>query len=77
MRRVIGGRRADRADRTGGPPQPQRRGEHDREPGDGVTPSGPEVTFLAEVPSAGGYRLFLDFQHEGTVHTAVFPVVAS
>ncbi len=49
----------------------------DGEPGDGVTPSGPDVTFLAEVPSAGGYRLFLDFQHEGTVHTATFPVVAS
>ncbi len=46
-------------------------------PGDGVTPSGPEVTFVAEVPSAGRYRLFLDFKHEGTVRTAAFPVVAS
>ena len=49
----------------------------DGEPGDGVTPSGPEITFLAEVPSAGGYRLFLDFKHDGVVRTAVFPVVAS
>ena len=48
-----------------------------REPGDGVTPAGPEVTFVAEVPSAGGYRLFLDFQHDGAVHTAAFPVVAT
>ncbi len=49
----------------------------DGEPGDGVTPSGPEVTFLTEVPSAGAYRLFLDFKHEGVVRTAVFPVEAS
>jgi hypothetical protein len=34
-------------------------------PGDGRTPAGPEIAFVAEVPSAGGYRLFLDFQTDG------------
>ncbi len=29
---------------------------------------------VAEVPSAGGYRLFLDFQHSGVVRTAEFTV---
>ncbi|MCX6466499.1 MAG: hypothetical protein NTW05_23360 [Pseudonocardiales bacterium] len=43
-------------------------------PGDGVTPAGPQVEFVAEVPSAGVYRLFLDFQHEGRVRTAEFTV---
>jgi len=43
-------------------------------PGDGRTPAGPEITFRAEVPSAGTYRLFLDFQHEGRVRTAEFTV---
>lgn len=48
----------------------------DGEPGDGKTPPGPEITFYAEVPSRGDYRLFLDFQHEGTVRTADFTVRA-
>ncbi|WP_440107013.1 hypothetical protein [Streptosporangium sp. H16] len=48
----------------------------DGEPGDGTTPSGPQITFYAEVPSRGDYRLFLDFQHEGTVRTADFTVRA-
>jgi hypothetical protein len=43
-------------------------------PGDGVTPAGPQVDFVAEVPSAGVYRLFLDFQHDGVVRTAEFTV---
>jgi hypothetical protein len=34
--------------------------------------TGPEVEFLVEVPSAGRYRLFLDFQHDGVVRTAEF-----
>jgi hypothetical protein len=38
--------------------------------------AGPQVTFHAEVPSAGGYRLFLDFRHAGTIRTAEFTVVA-
>jgi len=45
-------------------------------PGDGVTTAGPEVTFVAEVPSAGRYRLYLDFRHRGTVRTAAFTVEA-
>ncbi|MFC5927206.1 hypothetical protein [Micromonospora vulcania] len=48
----------------------------DGTPGDGRTPSGPAVTFFAEVPSAGSYRLYLDFRHGGSVHTAEFTVVA-
>ncbi len=28
------------------------------------------------VPSAGSYRLYLDFQHAGRVHTAEFTAVA-
>lgn len=47
------------------------------EPGDGMTPPGPDVTFYAAVPSAGQYRLFLDFQHEGVVRTAEFTVDTS
>ncbi|MFG2875412.1 hypothetical protein ACGFYU_10450 [Streptomyces sp. NPDC048337] len=35
---------------------------------------GPDVSFTATAPSAGSYRLFLDFQHEGTVRTAAFTV---
>lgn len=36
------------------------------------TAAGPQIVFYAEVPSAGGYGLFLDFQHEGRVHTVSF-----
>jgi hypothetical protein len=43
-------------------------------PGDGHTPAGPEIVFTAQVPSAGTYRLFLDFRHGGGVHTAAFTV---
>ncbi|SDK09236.1 hypothetical protein SAMN05428985_102624 [Nocardioides sp. YR527] len=45
-------------------------------PGDGRTEPGPEITFSAEVPSAGTYRLFLDFQHAGEVRTAAFTAEA-
>lgn len=44
----------------------------DGHPGDGVTPAGPGITFYVTAPSAGDYRLFLDFQHEGVVRTAEF-----
>lgn len=30
------------------------------------------IRFMVEYPSAGRYRLFLQFQHQGTVHTAEF-----
>ncbi|WP_330237712.1 hypothetical protein [Streptomyces sp. NBC_00525] len=35
---------------------------------------GPSVSFAATAPSAGTYRLFLDFRHGGEVHTAAFTV---
>ncbi|WP_446223807.1 hypothetical protein ACTWPB_00585 [Nocardia sp. IBHARD005] len=43
-------------------------------PGDGVTPAGPGIDFVVTAPSAGDYRLFLDFQHQGVVRTAEFTV---
>lgn len=46
----------------------------DGAPGDGRTAAGPQVRFAAEVPSAGTYRLFLDFKHGGVVRTAEFTV---
>lgn len=46
------------------------------EPGDGTTKAGPDITFQATAPSAGAYRLFLDFQHGGVVRTAEFTVHA-
>ena len=46
------------------------------EPGDGVTRPGPEITFYATAPSAGAYRLFLDFRHGDVVRTAEFTVHA-
>ncbi|WP_433514340.1 hypothetical protein ACQP2T_01165 [Nonomuraea sp. CA-143628] len=39
--------------------------------------AGPEITFYAEVPSGGDYRLFLDFQHAGKVRTADFTARAA
>ncbi|MGW7350095.1 hypothetical protein [Streptomyces sp. NPDC054784] len=45
-------------------------------PGDGATEPGPEVSFTATAPSAGAYRLFLDFKHRGEVRTAAFTVRA-
>jgi len=46
-------------------------------PGDGRTKAGPEIVFHAEVPSAGAYRLYLDFQHAGKVRTAEFTVLTN
>ncbi|GII83781.1 hypothetical protein Ssi03_17710 [Sphaerisporangium siamense] len=48
----------------------------DGEPGDGTTKPGPDVAFHVEAPSAGSYRLFLDFRHGGEVRTAAFTVTA-
>lgn len=45
-------------------------------PGDGTTAPGPGVDFTAAVPSAGVYRLYFDFKHEGVVRTAEFTVRA-
>ena len=49
----------------------------DGAPGDGTTQPGPDIRFFAEVPAAGTYRLYLDFQHDGVVRTAAFTVVAA
>ncbi|WP_114424123.1 hypothetical protein [Nocardioides houyundeii] len=38
--------------------------------------SGPRIDFATTFPTAGVYRLFLDFKHRGAVHTADFTVVA-
>jgi hypothetical protein len=46
------------------------------EPGDGTTQPGPDITFYATAPSAGDYRLFLDFRHGDVVRTAEFTVRA-
>ena len=35
---------------------------------------GPAIDFATGFPSPGTYRLFLDFQHRGAVHTAAFTV---
>ncbi|MDG4795830.1 hypothetical protein [Micromonospora sp. WMMD1082] len=43
-------------------------------PGDGRTTPGPQVSFATEFPSAGAYRLYLDFRHGGVVRTAEFTV---
>ncbi|GAA1311958.1 hypothetical protein [Saccharothrix xinjiangensis] len=45
-------------------------------PGDGETPAGPELVFVAELPTAGAYRLFLNFRHGGAVRTAEFTATA-
>ncbi|GAB3252438.1 hypothetical protein [Arthrobacter pigmenti] len=45
-------------------------------PGDGETEPGPGITFYTTVPSAGDYRLYLDFQHDGVVRTAEFTATA-
>jgi hypothetical protein len=39
---------------------------------EGDLDTGPEIAFVAEAPSDGRYRLFLQFQHGGTVRTAAF-----
>ena len=41
------------------------------DPAPGAT-AGPAISFAAEAPTAGRYLLYLDFQVDGTVHTASF-----
>ena len=48
----------------------------DGTPGDGRTAARGQVTFHTAVPTAGAYRLCLDFQHIGQVRTAEFTAVA-
>jgi hypothetical protein len=45
-------------------------------PGDDSTPPGPAIVFHIVAPTAGAYRLFLDFQHGDVVRTAEFTVRA-
>ncbi|MGY1849507.1 hypothetical protein [Blastococcus sp. SYSU DS1021] len=50
---------------------------HPAEPAGGSRPApGPHVSFVTTAPSAGTYRLFLDFRHGDAVHTAAFTVPA-
>ncbi|BBX01213.1 hypothetical protein BST36_12430 [Mycolicibacterium moriokaense] len=42
--------------------------------GDNTTTPGPDIVFHTTFPSAGAYRLFLDFQHGDVVRTAAFTV---
>lgn len=39
--------------------------------------AGPTIAFHVEVPAAGSYRLFLDFRHQGRVHTAAFTMTTT
>ncbi|WP_207782850.1 hypothetical protein [Phytoactinopolyspora limicola] len=48
----------------------------DGEPGDGATDPGPDVAFYVEAPTAGSYRLYLDFRVDGQVRTAEFALRA-
>lgn len=48
----------------------------DEEPAPGAT-AGPEIGFVAELPTPGRYLLYLDFQVGGTVHSAPFVVDAT
>jgi hypothetical protein len=48
-------------------------------PGNGANPAptdraGPAIAFTANVPSAGTYRLFLQFRVADVMHTAEFTV---
>lgn len=45
-------------------------------PDDGRTPAGPDITFAADVPTPGAYRLHLDFAHQGAVRTVEFTAFA-
>lgn len=50
---------------------------HPAAPPGGAAPApGPNLGFVAEVPSAGSYRLFLDFRHDDEVRTAAFTLTA-
>lgn len=45
-------------------------------PGGAPAAPGPHIRFATTAPSAGSYRLFLDFQHDGVVRTAEFTLAA-
>jgi len=45
-------------------------------PEEGQEVAAEEIEFASTFPTPGRYRLYLQFKHEGTVHTAEFTVVA-
>ncbi|HSD24812.1 MAG TPA: DUF4396 domain-containing protein [Solirubrobacterales bacterium] len=45
---------------------------HPMESGPAEAAGSGKIRFMTEFPSAGGYRLFLQFKHDGRVHTAAF-----
>jgi hypothetical protein len=47
---------------------------HPAEEAHAGTTGGPAVRFATTFPTAGAYRLFLDFEVDGAVHTAAFTV---
>jgi hypothetical protein len=47
------------------------------EPGGGAPAAGPDVRFATTAPSAGTYRLFLDFKHDSVVRTAAFTLTST
>ncbi|SOC50203.1 hypothetical protein SAMN05660748_2944 [Blastococcus aggregatus] len=48
---------------------------HPADPPGGAAPApGPNIAFVTTAPSAGSYRLFLDFRHGDVVRTAAFTV---
>ena len=49
---------------------------HPHEEAQPAETGGPSIDFTAEVPSAGAYRLFLDFKAGGKVRTATFDLTA-
>ncbi len=65
------------ASTASGPSSPAPAVGPDHEPGDGETQAGPAMAFVAEVPTPGTYRLYLDFQHGGVVRTAEFTVATA
>ncbi|MFV2019684.1 hypothetical protein [Micromonospora sp. LOL_023] len=48
----------------------------DGAPDDGRTAAGPELTFHADVPDAGRYRLFLEFRHADSVRSVELTAAA-
>jgi hypothetical protein len=45
---------------------------HPVEGGHGGSAEAEPIRFETDFPSAGSYRLFLQFRHDGRVHTAAF-----
>ena len=50
---------------------------HPDSPSNNTAELGPDISFSATVPSAGSYRLFLDFRHADVVRTSQFTVATN